>query len=67
MSTSHSIHLGFILHYIALTDYCKTHIQMTSIYSTIDVQRENNKVKKMSTSHSIHLGFLLKLYRTYKL
>ena len=31
---------------------------MTSHYSTIDVEKENNRVK-MSASHSIHLGFIL--------
>ena len=32
---------------------------MTSNYSTIDMKREMNRVKKMSTSHFMHLGFIL--------
>ena len=38
---------------------CKGHIQISSNYSTIDVEKGNNRVKKMSMSHSIHLGFIL--------
>ena len=40
--------IGFILHYITLTSYyiLKDIIQMTSNYSTIDVEEENNKVRK---------------------
>ena len=42
------IFLGFILHYITLTYYyiLKDIIQMTSNYSTIDVEEENNRVRK---------------------
>ena len=48
MSMSQSILLGFILHYITLTDYymLKDIIQMTSNYSTKDVEEENNRVRK---------------------
>ena len=48
MSMSQSIYLGVILHYITLTLYyiLKHIIQMTSNYSTIDVEEENNRVKK---------------------
>ena len=44
MSMSKSIFLGFILHYITLTNYCivKDIIQMTSNYSTIDVEEKKN-------------------------
>ena len=43
-----SILLGYILHYITLTFYyiLKDIIQMTSNYSTIDVEEENIRVKK---------------------
>ena len=37
-NTSHSIYLGFVLHYITLRPtnylYCKRHIQMTSNHNT---------------------------------
>ena len=33
---------------------------MTSNYSTIDVEEESNRVKKMSMSQSIFLGFILR-------
>ena len=49
MSTSNSIHLGLILHYIYYTYIllnCKAHIQTTSNYSTIDVEKENSGVNK---------------------
>ena len=48
MSMSQSIYLGVILHYITLTIYyiLKDIIQMTSNYSTIDVEEENNRVRK---------------------
>ena len=48
MSTSNLIHLGLIIHYITLTRYLivEGHIQMTSNYSTIVVERENNRVNK---------------------
>ena len=48
MSKSQSIFLGVILHYITLTLYyiLKDIIQMTSNYSTIDVEEENNRVRK---------------------
>ena len=48
MSMSQLILLGFILHYITLTFYyiLKDIIQMTSNYSTIDVEEENNRVRK---------------------
>ena len=48
MSMSQLILLGFILHYITLTVYyiVKDIIQMTSNYSTIDVEEENNRVRK---------------------
>ena len=44
MSMSQSIFFGFILHYITFTSYyiLKDVIQMTSYYSTIDVEEENN-------------------------
>ena len=40
--------LGNILHYITLTSYyiLTDKIQMTSNYSTIDVEEENNRVRK---------------------
>ena len=42
MSTSHSIHLGFLLQYTTFTNYfyCKGHIQMRSNDSTIEVEAE---------------------------
>ena len=48
MSTSQSILLWFILHYITLTSYyiLKGLIETTSNYSTIDVEEENNRVRK---------------------
>ena len=48
MSMSQVILLGFILHYITLTSYyiLKDIIPMTSNYSTIDVEEENNRVRK---------------------
>ena len=48
MLMSQSILLGIILHYITLTSYhiLKDIIQMTSNYSTIDVEEENNRVRK---------------------
>ena len=48
MSMSQSIFLGVILHYITLTFYyiLKDIIQMTSNHSTIDVEEENNRVRK---------------------
>ena len=48
MLISQSILLGFILYYITLTSYyiLKDIIQMTSNYSTIDVEEENNKIRK---------------------
>ena len=48
MSMSQSIFLGVILHYITLTLYyiLKDIIQMTSKYITIDVEEENNRVRK---------------------
>ena len=48
MSMSQLILLGFILHYITLTAYyiLKDIIQMTSNYSTIDVEEESNRVRK---------------------
>ena len=48
MSMTQSIFLGFILHYITLTLYyiVKDIIQMTSNYSTIYVEEENNSVRK---------------------
>ena len=59
MSTSYLIHLGLILHYNTYRLLnCRGHIQMTSNYSTIDMLKENNRVKK-STSHLIHLGLIL--------
>ena len=46
MLMSQSIFLGFILQYITLTSYyiVKDIIQITSNYSTIDVEEENNRV-----------------------
>ena len=48
MSMSQLVLLGFILHYITLTDYyiLKDIIQMTSNYSTIDVEEENIRERK---------------------
>ena len=48
MSMSQSIYLGVILHYITLTLYyiLIDVIQMTSNYSTIHVEEENNRVRK---------------------
>ena len=48
MSMSQSIYFGVILHYITLTSYyfLIDVIQMTSNYSTIDVEEENNRVRK---------------------
>ena len=48
MLMSQSTLLGFILRYITLTNYyiLKDIIQMTSNYSTIDVEEENNRVRK---------------------
>ena len=48
MSMSQSLFLGVILHYITLTLYyiVKDIIQITRNYSTIDVEEENNRVKK---------------------
>ena len=48
MSMSQLLFLGVILHYITLTDYyiLKDIIQITSNYSTIDVEEENNRVRK---------------------
>ena len=48
MSMSQLIYLGDILHYITLTSYyiLIDIIQMTSNYSTIDVEEENNRVRK---------------------
>ena len=48
MSMSQSIFLGVIPHYITLTNYyiLKDIIQMTSNYSTIDVEEENDRIRK---------------------
>ena len=48
MSISQSLFLVVILHYIKLTLYyiLKDIIQMTSNYSTIDVEEEKNSVRK---------------------
>ena len=48
MSMSQLKFLGNILHYITLTSYyiLTDKIQMTSNYSTIDVEEENNRVRK---------------------
>ena len=48
MSMAQSIFLGFILHYITLTLYyiLMDIIEMTSNYSTIDVEEKNNRVRK---------------------
>ena len=48
MSMSQSLFLGVILHYITFTNYyiVKDIIQMTSNYSTIDVEEESNRVRK---------------------
>ena len=48
MSMSQSIFLGVILHYITLTAYyiLKDIIQTTSNYSIINVEEENNRVRK---------------------
>ena len=48
MSMLQSIFLGFILHYITFTSchILKDIIQMTSNYSTIVIEEENNRVRK---------------------
>ena len=48
MSMSQSLFLGVILHYITITSYyiLIDIIQMTSNYSTINVEEENNKIRK---------------------
>ena len=48
MSMSQPLFLGVILHYITLTAYYILNdiIQMTSNYSTIDVEEEKNRVRK---------------------
>ena len=48
MSMSQSRLLGFILQYKTLTSYyiLKDVIRMTSNYSTIDVEEENDRVRK---------------------
>ena len=48
MSMLQSLFLGVILHYITLTNYyiLIDIIQITSNYSTIDVEEENNKIRK---------------------
>ena len=48
MSMTQSLFLGVTLHYITHTFYyiVKEINQMTSNYSTIDVEEGNNKVKK---------------------
>ena len=69
MSTSHPLHIGFILHYITLTDYynyCKGHIQMTSNYCTIDMETENNKVKNVNVTYNTPRIYTT-LYLTYRL
>ena len=60
MSMSQSIYLGVILHYITLTLYyiLIDVIQMTSNYSTIHVDEENNRVKKCQC----HNQYTLELY-----
>ena len=60
---SHSIHsilkilTTFCYTYQLL--YCRGHIQMTSNYSSIEVEAEDKKNVKMLTSYSIYFGFLL--------
>ena len=48
MSMSQLVLLGFILHYITLTAYYILNdiIQVTSNYSTIDVEEESNRIRK---------------------
>ena len=68
MSMSQSIILGFILHYITLTDYyiLKDIIQMTSNYSTIDVEEKKIRVKNVNVTIN-NLRIYSTLYNTYRL
>ena len=68
MSMSQSILLGFILHYITHTSYyiLKDIIKMASHYRTIDVEEENNRVKKVNVTINI-LRIYTTLYNIYKL
>ena len=61
----YSIHLELILQYIILL-YCKGHIQMTSIHSTIDVEKANNRVKNVNVTFNM-LRIYTRLYYTYRL
>ena len=60
---SQSIFLGVIPHYITLTAYyiSKDIIQMTSNYSTIDVEEENNRVRKCQchNQYSLDLYYII--------
>ena len=64
MSTSHSVHLGLILYHTYWLLNCRGHIQMTSNYSTIDVEKENNRVKKVNFTFNT-LRTYITLYHTY--
>ena len=61
ITTTHSIYLEFILHYIQnyFLLYCKGHIQMTSNNSNINVETKTNTLNKITTKHSIYLEFIL--------
>ena len=58
MSMSQSLFLGVILHYIRLTSYyiLKDVIQMTNNYSIIDVEEENNRVRKCQCHNQYSYG-----------
>ena len=45
---------------------CKRHTQMTSNYSTIDMETENNSVKDVNVTFSIHRIYTT-LYLAYRL
>ena len=47
MSMPHSIHLGFLLYYITLTDYYILKDTFRWQVITAIVEKENNKVNKM--------------------
>ena len=62
ITTTHSIYLEFILHYIYqnyILLYCKGHIQMTSNYNNLNVVTKSYTLNKITTTHSIYLEFIL--------
>ena len=52
-----------MIYHTYLLLYCKGHIQMMSIDSTINVETKNNRVNEMTKLHLIQLKFTL-LYIT---